>query len=415
MNNNSAHGPRSLLTGSVYGSLGSLGSLWSRGRNLALAYSVAITCTLLVHGSYGSQPTVKQSDQQKDQQTASKPPPAKTLAPKPKQDKSPLPPQKYQSNPKSIEDSSQDIKLVTWNIEWYPGGNSFASGEDRQLQRMFVAEEIKKIQPTILASQEIKDWESFYDVCKEVPGLRPVTVSYFPREELGNYWPQQIAIGSKLRVQAAWCEPWKKSPEGANIKLSSGEESVLPRRGFAVAALYLPNSDDVLLVYSVHLKSNRVEEGSTSDDNYTMREESARQLVEHTKYLENFLFKNKVAGIVVTGDFNTNEDGEFQDDTLKILRDAGFYHTWQGVPQDQRITWGGNSKHQKACLDHVFTKYLEKPETQILNTSPKASDHFALKTTLTRENYRTSNYILDFLEKIDRLSELTNPSPKKTL
>jgi len=290
-------------------------------------------------------------------------------------------------------DRAQDIKLITWNIEWYPGGSSYASKSDANRQRKAVARVISELNPTILAAQEIRDWEAFKQVCSPIKDLQPLAVSYFPREPDGEYWPQQVAIGSKLKATAAWAESWKPSKS----------QNITPRRGFSVAALQLINSRSLILIYSIHLKSNRVEEGDRIENIYKMREESIRQLIAHANSLENNLFKSKVAGIIVTGDFNTNEDGNFKDKTLQLLREAGYYHTWQFTPKEQRYTWVGNSKHSKTCFDHVFTKYLGKPQTKTIDTpaTRASSDHLPLETIIKKEDYMISIHILNFKNKIE--------------
>jgi endonuclease/exonuclease/phosphatase family metal-dependent hydrolase len=346
-------------------------------------------------------------------------------------------PSKSQTQSTNYEDpTGMGIKIVTWNIKWYPGGNPWATKGDRKRQKKAVQEELETISPTVLLAQEIRDWESFYELCQlsdltsigqrgdkyNTGGskgyLRPLTVSFFPQDDQSEYWPQQVAIASRLRTKAAWSERW-----------ATTETNFRPRRGFAVAALYLPDTKYLLLVYSIHLKSNRESEEITTKDIIAMREESAKQLIAHSDYLINTLFKDQVAGVLISGDLNTNADGEFGDRTIEILREGGFYHTWEPTPRQKRLTWIGNKLHDESCLDHVFTKYLGKPQTTLIGNSnpnnPKAgvkdqgpktknkrpegtdlSDHLPLQTIITREDYQVSIYLLEFLKELEKTKTL---------
>jgi endonuclease/exonuclease/phosphatase family metal-dependent hydrolase len=305
---------------------------------------------------------------------------------------------------------SQGINLVTWNIEWYPGGSPFATREDRRRQHKLVGEVIKSLDPTILAAQEIRDWDAFHELCASVPNLQPVTVSFFPREEGGEYWQQQLALASKLRTRAAWSQGWSK------VEQNLLSEKRSPRRGFSVGAFHLPKTRYLLLVYNIHLKSNRIDPGMDVEDIYAMREESIKQLLGHAKVMETTLFKNKIAGIIITGDFNTNQDGQFGDRTLQLVKDDGYYHTWEDTPPALRNTWIGNSRHQATCFDHVFTKYLGSPKSTLIATTRASSDHQPIKTVITHENYEISILVLDFLNELTRyqnLVSLSNPQYDK--
>ncbi len=102
---------------------------------------------------------------------------------------------------------------------------------------------------------------------------------------------QQIAIASRLRPISAWAEAWK--PGGA----------IVPPRGFAFASYQL-SPKRVLLVYALHLKSNR---GEIRED-MRIREESMRQLLSHMKAMKEAYGKMGALTWIVGGDFNTAPD-----------------------------------------------------------------------------------------------------------
>ena len=260
------------------------------------------------------------------------------------------------------KEPSPQIRIITWNVEWYPGKFRKPTPEQEASHRQVVASSLAKMNPDIFLAQEIRDWESFNELCQAVPGLRPATVSAFVAEDTGEYWPQQVAIASKLPVVAAWAEPWKA---GAEIQ---------PRRGFAAAALRLEDGR-LLLVYSLHLKSNRSASPEQAELNFRTRDESIRQLLDHVKQMETVVFPGHIAGVVLGGDFNTNGDGQFGDHVVAMLREAGFHHTWEGVAAEKRPTWRGNQQFSPATFDHFFTRGLPKSRARMLKVPEEASDH----------------------------------------
>ena len=110
----------------------------------------------------------------------------------------------------------------------------------------------------ILCLQEVRDWDSVAELVSVLPSLQPLVVSRF-REfgSSGSITIQLIAIASRWPAEVAWSESFKPSP-------------ATPPRGFSFAAIR--QGEIVLLVYSVHFKSNR---GELQID-IAKREEAAR-------------------------------------------------------------------------------------------------------------------------------------------
>jgi endonuclease/exonuclease/phosphatase family metal-dependent hydrolase len=264
------------------------------------------------------------------------------------------------------------LSIVSWNVEWYPGKNRFARTEQRLEHAALVQAELKKINPDILLAQEMRDWQSFAELTDASPGLRPVVVSNFMSEQSGEYWPQQVAIASKLPVQSAWSEAWK-----------AGE--IQPRRGFTSATVRVPGSLRVLLVYSLHLKSNRSNNEEEAALNYQTRDESVRQLLLHVKEMEEIAFKDRVAGVVIGGDFNTNHDGQFGDKVVELMKNGGFHHTWEGTPREERLTWRGSQRFEATTFDHFFTKGLGEIQATMLEVPDATSDHWPVQIVVPME------------------------------
>jgi hypothetical protein len=133
-----------------------------------------------------------------------------------------------------------------------------------QAQRIEAAANVlKRLNPDILLLQEMRD----YDACARLgeairPGAYQVAIcSAFKGAK------QQEAIVARIPAQAAWSESWKSM------------EGIDPPRGFAFAWFKIGNAD--VGVYSLHLKSNRIEHGNKEIErtkNIRKREVSIQQL-----------------------------------------------------------------------------------------------------------------------------------------
>jgi endonuclease/exonuclease/phosphatase family metal-dependent hydrolase len=101
------------------------------------------------------------------------------------------------------------------------------------------------IRPDVLCLQEVRDLDNVAELVSILPNFQTLVASRFL--EMGSSGPlsiQQIAIASNRTAEAAWSETFKPSP-------------ATPPRGFSFAAIR--HGKTVLLVYSVHFKSNRGE------------------------------------------------------------------------------------------------------------------------------------------------------------
>ncbi|MFU8893115.1 MAG: endonuclease/exonuclease/phosphatase family protein [Luteolibacter sp.] len=263
------------------------------------------------------------------------------------------------------------LDVISWNVEWYPGKSRFARGAEMAAHAAHVNRQFAKMKPDIFLAQEMRDWNAFALLCDHVEGLRPATVSAFTSEETGEYWNQQLGIGAKLYVAAAWSEPWREGRE------------ITPRRGFNVAVLRLPGSFDHLLVYNVHLKSNRSANEEDANLNFRTREESVRQLIAHVADMKERVFKGRIKGVVIAGDFNTNHDGQFGDDrTIAMMEEAGFHNTWKNVPRENRLTWRGSDRFEATTFDYIFTQDLPEADASLIPVEEGSSDHWPVRITL---------------------------------
>lgn len=269
----------------------------------------------------------------------------------------------------STGEEKKQIRLVAWNIEWFPGKWSQATAGEAEQHMKLVQGELSRIRPDVFIGTEMRDWRAFDQAVSAVPGLKPVVVSAFRSSRDTGFWPMQIGIASRHPVEAAWWEPWRPT-------LADNP------RGFSLAVLYLGDGGGVVLIYGLHLKSNRANDENQARLNHLMREESVIQLLAHIDEMERLAFPDRVRGVVVAGDLNTNHDGQFGDETISLLEGAGFYNTFTGVPRERRLTWRGSSQFEPTTFDYIFTKGLGNPQALMITVSDDASDHFPVGVVL---------------------------------
>jgi endonuclease/exonuclease/phosphatase family metal-dependent hydrolase len=260
------------------------------------------------------------------------------------------------------------LKVVTWNLEWFPGKRPTASASEAEAHMKATQAALQKINPDIFIGVEVRDWAVFHELVSAVPGLTTNVVSTFIDPETGEIRPQQIGIASKLTCRAADSEAWK-----ANVPNSP--------RGFAFAALEQKNGS-LLMVYGLHLKSNRGDPAEVA----LMRNDQARQIIAQRPIIEKAFsgkaFADKqIAGWIVTGDLNTNHDGQFS--LCKVIEQmtaAGFRNTWADTPQKDRLTWESarESEFKPTTFDYFMTLGLGDLTATMLKSPPEISDHRAI-------------------------------------
>lgn len=229
------------------------------------------------------------------------------------------------------------VSVVTWNLQWFPGQKPTSTALLRATQMSGAKDGLIKLSPDIFCAQEVRNWEAFDELVSVVPRLAPLVVSTHRDERSGGALSiQQIAIASKLPAVGAWSEVFRTSEDA-------------PPRGFAFAAIEL-GEKGVLLVYSVHLKSNI----GNGTENTAKREEAARQIVDHAGRMAQDY--PRAIGTVVCGDFNTSpgEGVDPHENTFGIFLAAGFHWPWARVPREARVTHHGGGKYPPATFDHFL-------------------------------------------------------------
>lgn len=249
------------------------------------------------------------------------------------------------------------LRVVTWNLQWFPGGKPGASKEQQDEHISRVRQEIARLRPDILLLQEVGSQSALEETLKPLgPEWKVAIVSRFKQ---GNALSgQQLAIAARMPAEAAWAEPWTNG-------------WAQPPRGYAYAS-FLVNGQR-LAVYCLHLKSNL----GNAKENTSKREDAIEQLVAHLRAPQRAV--PVPAAIVIGGDFNTDDPDTPQgqspgERTFALLRAQQFDWAFAGVRHQDRITCPGKGRYPDACFDQFFTRGLNRPVARVIPST--ASDHY---------------------------------------
>jgi endonuclease/exonuclease/phosphatase (EEP) superfamily protein YafD len=269
--------------------------------------------------------------------------------------------------PSQSAPSSTQLTVTFWNIQWFPGRRPNASRAEENRQVRAVHADLALLNSDIIALEEIRDYNYAAIAVQPLPGFKVDVCSTFPPRE-GQNEGQQVAITSRLQPLSAWSELWK--PSGA----------IVPPRGFAFAA-YEIAPQRLLLVYALHLKSNR---GEIHED-IRIREESMLQLIAHMNAMEKAYAKLGTLTWIVGGDFNTAPDElRFASEkTLVSLRAQNFRWAWEATPFNSRITVPADLRYPAASFDQIFYRGATLLKAWVAKTSSQSSDHRAVNAVFS--------------------------------
>lgn len=255
-----------------------------------------------------------------------------------------------------MAEPAQSLRVVTWNLQWFPGGKMGASKEEQTRHIEQVRDQIRKLNPDILLLQEVGSQAALEETLQPIgKEWKVVVVSRFKQ---GNFVSgQQLAIAAKIPADGAWSEPWQRGWAGAP-------------RGYAYASFLVGKKR--LGVYSIHLKSNL----GNPADNTSKREDAIEQLIAHTNSKDERLVKPDA--LVIGGDFNTDDPdtpaGQSPGErTFGSLRKAGFHWSFEGIAHADRITCPAKGRYPPACFDYFWTRGLGKPLSMV--KPAEGSDH----------------------------------------
>lgn len=262
--------------------------------------------------------------------------------------------------------SAHTINVVFWNIQWFPGNRPNAYQGEQRRQIRLVHGEMPKLNADVIGMEEIRDWDAAALAVRPLPEFKVDVCSNFPPRE-DQTETQQVAIASRFQPISAWAESWKAG------------SAITPPRGFAFAA-YEVAPRKLLLVYAVHLKSNRGE----LVENVAIREESILQLRSHMDAMQEAYGKLGQLTWVIGGDFNTApDDPRFKDEkSTRQLTANGFSWVWENMPLQQRVTMPPDARFPAACFDHMFLRGAKLKKAEVIPTPQTSSDHRAIRAEL---------------------------------
>ncbi len=274
--------------------------------------------------------------------------------------------------------ANRPVRLTFWNVEWFPGRYPKPRPGQRESHVAAVVPVVQRLDPDVLGLEEVGEEPGARLIVDQLPGFHLDTVTGYVREETGELSHQQLVLASRLPLINAWWEHWKPGADGFT-----------PTRGFAFAA-YQPMPGQVLLVYCLHLKSNRKDKSGSDAGNIPQREESARQLLAHQQAMTAAYSKLGNVTVVIGGDMNTSlDDARFlRETTLRNWQKAGFQWVFANVPFPQRITLPGGGRYPDTCFDHIFFRAatpLATPKlrsVEVERTGRDASDHRPVSAVL---------------------------------
>ncbi len=268
--------------------------------------------------------------------------------------------------PSPLRTAEPHVRVAFWNIQWFPGRHPNASPKEEEKQIGSVQRDMRIINPDITGMEEVRDFAKATLAIAPLPGFKVDVISNFPARE-GQNVGQQVAIASRLTPMSAWMEMWKAAGP------------LTPPRGFAFAA-YEIAPRQLLLVYALHLKSNR---GEIAED-MVIREEAMRQLSNHMAAMNDAYGKLGALSWLVGGDFNTApDDPRFaKEKTTRILAENGFTWCWQNVSFASRVSLPADKFYPAACFDHIFARGAKLSGARVIATSPQSSDHRAITAEL---------------------------------
>ncbi len=257
---------------------------------------------------------------------------------------------------------AEQFRIVTWNLNWFPGKNQAPTLAQRALHMSEAREALLNLKPDFLCLQEVRDYDSVRQLIEVLPRFQVHVVSRFI-EPIGNIIGiQQAAICGNIAAESAWSESWKRG------------KAVDPPRGFAFSATRT-GGGNYLLLYSVHFKSNL---GSISDD-IAKREEASRQLLGHEAEMEKTYSRIGKVAVVVGGDFNTTpDDPRFESEQTFVDLKKAFLWSWADILPMDRITIQGHGRYPDATFDGFFVKNCKIVSVNVIDTG-ETSDHRAVR------------------------------------
>lgn len=256
----------------------------------------------------------------------------------------------------ALAEAPRTLRVVTWNLQWFPGGKPGATKETQDHHIEIIREGVRKLDPDILMLEEVGSEGALAEMLKPLGDDWKIAI--ISRFNDGNFRSgQQVAIAAKMPAESAWAEPWQKGWAGAP-------------RGYAYASFLIGGKR--LAVYALHLKSNLGEPAM----NTSKREDAMAQLLAHIDSKEQRVLP--AVATIIAGDFNTDDPDSPAalspgERSFHLMRKEGFFWAFEGIAHVDRITCPSKGRYPPASFDHFWTRGLGKPLSSVSATV--GSDH----------------------------------------
>lgn len=256
------------------------------------------------------------------------------------------------------------LRVMTWNLRWFPGGKPGAGPDERSRQMAQVAAVIARADPDVLLLQEVSGQPAVEELLAAAGGKLSVQVVSRFRDVTGALSAQQLAACSRHPASAAWSAPWERGWAGAP-------------RGYAYVRLDVGGT--VIHAYALHLKSNL---GRDPALNASKREDAVEQVLGHLARMSTETGSSRA---ILAGDFNVSPETDKRavvgERTLTLPIEQGFFWPFEGVQAADRMTIRGSRGLPDACFDHVFVRELGRPVARVL-ADAEGSDHLPVVVDL---------------------------------
>jgi hypothetical protein len=216
------------------------------------------------------------------------------------------------------------IRVTTWNLHAEAKAALTAS------QITATAETLKSVDPDVILLQDVPDWQ----FCKQlVQALQPAEYNVLVCSAFGsgvtNQVQRQVAILAKAKSYFSWSEISQRPGGG--------------RGGYAFAALQF--GAQRLGFFSV--KSSTPSEAA----------QIAEQISKQSAAVRNWTM-NRVQALLVAASFEvkTNELTAASEQTIRVLRPAGFVDGLSRLPVEQRVTFKPAGTQPGSAADWVYVE-----------------------------------------------------------
>ena len=233
----------------------------------------------------------------------------------------------------ALKDPAQ-IRLATWNIEWFPAGQRNSAKKNVQQQMQAVSRMIEEFKPDLLFTQETRNLGALISLNKLMDklGFSHIASARYYEENQSRIEENKPTQNTGVFSRYPWKNIWE-------VDFATLTYLNAPTRGWLGTKFKI--SGTPFVVYNTHTKSNFG--ASNKDDranNYEKRVNSIHELKRDWDRLKLDPNKDK---IIIVGDFNTDVFAEnFKDEkTFPLLEEWGFKHCFADLPLEKRVTLPG--------------------------------------------------------------------------